>query len=81
MERAEALKILASYARWPALTQPPQDIILKALAQMSKMCGWDSPAKVEVGGDDELMALLKELRGEPSNEQTVLPELRQHARD
>jgi Terminase small subunit len=39
------------------------DAKLKAIALLSKMCGWDSPEKHEVGPNNELTELLKRLRG------------------
>jgi hypothetical protein len=36
---------------------------LRALEQLAKLCAWNEPEKHKLGADDELMALLKELRG------------------
>ena len=36
---------------------------LRAIEQLVKLCGWNEPEKHELGADDELMELLKELRG------------------
>jgi len=60
--RAEILKILANYAR----SHPddyPHDTRLRAIAQLTKMTGWDAPDKVELSADNELAQLINRLRG------------------
>jgi hypothetical protein len=36
---------------------------LRAIEQLVKLCGWNEPEKHELGADDELMDLLRQLRG------------------
>jgi hypothetical protein len=36
---------------------------LRAVEQLAKLCGWNEPEKLEHGADNELMELLKRLRG------------------
>jgi phage terminase small subunit len=36
---------------------------LRAVEMLAKMCGWNEPEKHEHGADDELMELLRQLRG------------------
>jgi len=60
--RAEIIKILANYAR----SHPddyPHDTRLRAIAQLTKMTGWDAPDKVELSADNELAQLINRLRG------------------
>ena len=52
-----------SYKDTPDVTEIRMPHKLGAMAQLSKMCGWDSAEKVEVGANNELTELLKRLRG------------------
>lgn len=60
--RGEIIEILAEYARVHPM-EYPHDVRLKAVAQLTKMCGWDAADKVELSADNELSELLKRLRG------------------
>lgn len=63
--RAEIIQILAKYARSnPAdYSDHTHEVRLKAIAQLTKMTGWDAPDKVELGASNELTELLARLRG------------------
>lgn len=61
--RLEVLKILSEMAIEFPSDNPTRDSRMKAIMLMMKMCGWDSPTKVELGPSTELVELLKKLRG------------------
>lgn len=63
--RGEIIQILAAYARndYDVGATYTHDVRLKAIAQLTKMTGWDAPDKVELGASNELTELLARLRG------------------
>lgn len=63
ISRDEVVAILAEYARIYPGPKYPHDIRLRAIAQLAKMCGWDSAEKLEHSANESLIQALKRLRG------------------
>jgi hypothetical protein len=61
--RSEIIKILGRYARNEPDDRSGHEVRLKAIALLTKMCGWNEPEKHEHGASNELTELLKRLRG------------------